>query len=118
MGIRSKAAEFACLPVIEYDPAVGLVLPTMPRREFRREGPPEAFRAVALDGERLVTELWEAGSPVETDVRTFPTAVAAREEYHKLIVSIRKEGGYAERKPEGASVPEALLAALRANPDD
>src|SRR5262249_4156905 len=35
MAIGKTAREFAGLPVVEYHPAAGLVLPTMPRREFR-----------------------------------------------------------------------------------
>jgi hypothetical protein len=35
MVISEHATEFAGFPVEEYDPAVGILLPVMPRRDFR-----------------------------------------------------------------------------------
>ena len=36
-GAFRKALEFAGYPVVEYEPATGLVLPVMPPLEFRKE---------------------------------------------------------------------------------
>ena len=50
MAISENVKEFAGLPVVAYHPAVGLVLPTMPRREFR-SGRDKDFWAITLEGD-------------------------------------------------------------------
>jgi uncharacterized protein (TIGR02996 family) len=118
MAIGERATEFAGLPVIDYHPAVGLVLSTMPRREFRRaDGTAEKFWAITLDRERLTIQFGGVGNAGDTDTQSFPTAAAAQEDYRKLIASILREG-YVEQKTEGGSLREALAAAIRADPDD
>jgi uncharacterized protein (TIGR02996 family) len=118
MAISEKATEFAGLPIVDYRPAVGLVLPTMPRRVFRIEdGTSETFWAVSLERNRLTVEAGEAGTAGETDTQVLPDAEAAQNDYRKLVASIIQKG-FTEEKQQGDSIREAILAALRADPDD
>jgi hypothetical protein len=111
MAISDKATEFAGLPVIDYHPAVGLVLPTMPRREFRSEDGKTTW-AVALDGKRITVE--DGGRKRSKSSRT---PEAAREQYRKLIAE-KVEEDYTEQQAEGGSLHQVLVAAIRADPDD
>jgi uncharacterized protein (TIGR02996 family) len=118
MAIGEKATEFAGLPVIDYQPGVGLVLPTMPRRVFRSgKGTGEEFWAISLEGNRLTLGFGKAGTAGQTDTQVFPDAAAAQSEYRKLVASILEEG-YTEQRQPGGSTREALVAALLADPDD
>jgi uncharacterized protein (TIGR02996 family) len=120
MGIYQKATEFAGLPVIEYQPEVGIVLPTMPRRVFRLDnGMVEKFWAISMERNHLTIESGKASTAGQSDRRVPPdgAAAAAQIAYGKLVAS-KIEGGYAEVKQPGASLREALAAALRADPDD
>jgi uncharacterized protein (TIGR02996 family) len=118
MGILKKATEFAGLPVIDYHPAVGLVLPTMPRRVFRFGiGMVEKFWAVSLQRERLTIEHGKAGAAGGMDTQVFPDAAAAQVDYSKLVASMIREG-YTEQKQPGDSIREGLISALVADPDD
>jgi hypothetical protein len=52
MVIGKHVTEFAGHPVEEYDPAVGILLPVMPRREFRPlDGTSDQFWAITLEGD-------------------------------------------------------------------
>jgi predicted DNA-binding WGR domain protein len=97
MAISEKATQFAGLPVIDYHPAVGLVLPLMTRREFRSEEEKGTW-AIRLDGNRLAV-----GSGTG---KAFPTPEAAQAEYRRLIEE-KVESGYAEQFSAGGrpSVP-------------
>jgi uncharacterized protein (TIGR02996 family) len=118
MAIDEKATEFAGLPVIDYHPAAGLVLPTMPRRVFRFGiGAAAKFWAVTLERNRLTTERGKAGTTGETDTQVFPDAAATQAAYGKLVASVLDEG-YSEQKQPGDSTREGLISALVADPDD
>lgn len=118
MAISEKATEFAGLPVIDYQPAVGLVLPTMPRRVFRfSDGTDELLWAVSLERNRLTIEVGNARTAGDVDARVFPDDAAAQNEYRKLVASIVEEG-YTEQKQPSSSTREALISALVADPDD
>jgi uncharacterized protein (TIGR02996 family) len=112
MAISEKATEFAGLPVIDYQPAVGLVLPTMPRRVFRSADGTSVW-AITLERE-LVTI--DSGS-TQAESKTSPTPELARDRYRQLVAEKTKEG-YAEQKVPDTTVREALASALLANPDD
>jgi uncharacterized protein (TIGR02996 family) len=116
MAISKKATEFAGFPVVEYHPAAGLVLPTMPRREFR-SGDDKDFWAITLEGNRLVIQSGKAGTSGRKNSKKLRTPEAAREEYRKLIVAKTKEG-YSEQKGPGTTTREALAEAVVADPDD
>jgi predicted DNA-binding WGR domain protein len=85
MGIHAKAKEFAGLPVVEYQPATGLVLPVMPRREFRPRDGSDGFWAIALDRERVVVHSGTVGAAGKTQTRTFASTVAAQDRYLELV---------------------------------
>jgi uncharacterized protein (TIGR02996 family) len=116
MAIDEKAIEFAGLPIVDYHPAVGLVLPTMPRRVFHSSDGTE-FWAVTLEGDRLTTHSGKPGNAGRKKARALRSPEAAREAYRKLIAD-KVEEGYAEQKGQGGSTREALAAALAADPDD
>src|SRR5436853_150426 len=94
MAISDKATEFAGLPVIEYHPGVGVVLPLMTRREFTMEGEKGAW-AIRLDGNRLAV-----GGGVG---KAHPSPEAAQAEYRRLIIE-KLEEGYEERFSTGGNV--------------
>ena len=75
MAISEKATEFAGLPVVDYSPAVGLVLPTMSRREFVADG--KSAWAIALEGDRLTTQIGKGKVKTKTfrDRRRRPAGV-------------------------------------------
>lgn len=111
MTISEKATEFAGLPVIVYHPAVGLVLTTMPRREFRSADGKTTW-AIALDGARVT--VFDGG---QTQSKASRTPEDARDRYHKLIVE-KVKAGFTEQQVEGGSLRQALAAAIRSDPDD
>jgi uncharacterized protein (TIGR02996 family) len=118
MTISRKATKFAGFPVIAYQPEVGLVLPTMPRRVFRfDDGKAEKFWAISLERNRLTLEFGKVGDAGETDAQVFPDAAAAQNDYVSLVASIIREG-YTEQKQPGDSIREGIISALAANPDD
>src|SRR5262245_42192560 len=108
MAISDKATEFAGLPVIDYHPAVGLVLPMMPRRQFRSEEEKGTW-AIRLDGNRL-----SVGSGKG---KAFATPEAAQAQYRRLITD-KAEEGYVEQFTTGGTLREALRAAIRTDPAD
>jgi uncharacterized protein (TIGR02996 family) len=116
MAISEKATEFAGLPIVNYHQAVGLVLSTMPRREFR-SGDGSDFWAITLERDRLVTQTGKAGTAGRKSSKKLCTPEAAREEYAKLIVAKTGEG-YTEQKGAGTTTHAALAAAVAADPDD
>jgi predicted DNA-binding WGR domain protein len=86
MVISQHVTEFADYPVEDYDPAVGILLPVMPRREFRTgSGESDPFWAITLEGDRHLIESGTVGSPGKTATRKFPTAEKAQASYRKLI---------------------------------
>lgn len=99
MGISEKVGEFAGYPVVDYQPEVGIVLPTMPRREFRTAAARGDFLAVALAGDRLTVERGPVGSAGEAEVQTFPTPADAQAAYRALVAEQVKAGytPYVER---------------------
>ncbi|MBY0228578.1 MAG: STM4015 family protein [Gemmataceae bacterium] len=108
MAISKKATEFAGLPVIDYHPAVGLVLPLMTRREFRKEGEKGTW-AIRLEGNRLAV-----GSGAG---KAHPTPEAAQAEYRRLIAEKAKDG-WEERRAAGGSLREQFINAIQADPAD
>jgi uncharacterized protein (TIGR02996 family) len=117
MAISRKATELAGLPIVDYHPSAGLVLPTMPRREFR-SGDGSDFWAITLERDRLVLETGKPGSEEKTETNSFPTLEAAREEYRKLIAAKVSGEEYVEQKSAAGSMREALAAAVATDPDD
>jgi uncharacterized protein (TIGR02996 family) len=109
MAVGDKATEFAGLPVVDYHPAVGLVLSTMPRREFRSPDG-EATWAIALEDDRVT--VFDGG---RTQSKASPRPEYARARYGKLILQKAQEG-YTEVK--GGSLWSALADAVREGPDD
>jgi uncharacterized protein (TIGR02996 family) len=86
MAINERVAEFAGFPVQDYDPAVGIVLPVMPRRELRSaDGKSDELWAIALEGNRLTVESGTIGTEGKRRTRTFPTPERAQAEYRKLL---------------------------------
>jgi uncharacterized protein (TIGR02996 family) len=116
MAISRKATEFAGLPIADYHPAVGLVLPTMPRKEFRSRGNKD-FWAITLERDRLVMQTGKPGASGKKNSKKLRTPEAAREKYANLIVEKAQEG-YTEEKGAGTTTREALAAAVAADPDD
>jgi uncharacterized protein (TIGR02996 family) len=112
MAISNKATEFAGLPVIDYQPTVGLVLPTMPRRLFR-SGDGNSLWAITLERDRVAIE----SDSQKAKPKAWPTPELARDEYRKFIAEKIKEG-YAEQKVPDSNIRQALASALVANPDD
>jgi uncharacterized protein (TIGR02996 family) len=96
MGINAKATELADLPVVEYQPATGLVLPVMPRREFRPRDGSDQFWAIALERERIVVHSGKVGTAGKKQTRTFASPTAAQQRYQELV---------AERVAAGWSPP-------------
>jgi uncharacterized protein (TIGR02996 family) len=186
VSIDQKVTEFAGLPVIEYQPATGLVLPVMPRKELRSDRKPDQFWAIALEQDRVITWSGKVVTGGKQQARKLASPAAAREKYLELVAekvaagwapppvhrefhlasgrspkfwtitvsgrqrtvlsgragtqgtvvtrSFRTEAaaladcerliaqrvaeGYVEQQPAAGSLREALVAAIRANPDD
>jgi uncharacterized protein (TIGR02996 family) len=96
MVISKHATEFAGYPVEDYDPAVGILLTVMPRREFRsRDDKSNKFWAIALDGDRHTILFGRTGTAGQTQTKKFPSAVEARVAYRKLVHE-KVDKGYAE----------------------
>jgi uncharacterized protein (TIGR02996 family) len=112
MAISDKATQFAGLPVIDYQPAVGLVLPTMPRRVFR-SGDGKSIWAITLERDLVTID----SDSRKAKPRPSPTPELARDRYRKLIAE-KVEEGYVERKAPETTLRDALVSALMANPDD
>jgi predicted DNA-binding WGR domain protein len=86
--------EFAGYPVEEYDPAVGIVLPVMPRREFQpAEGKSDPFWAISLEGDRHTVD-----SAGKTKTSKFKTRAAAQASYRTLVAE-KLAAGYALAQP-------------------
>jgi uncharacterized protein (TIGR02996 family) len=88
MAISQHVTEFAGYPVEEYDPAVGILLPVMPRRELRAvavEGSFDQFWAITLEGDRHTIESGTIGTEGRKKTKKFKTSEAARADYRKLI---------------------------------
>src|SRR3954464_9363834 len=100
MAISEKARELAGLPVIDYQPAVGLVLPTMPRRVFR-SGDGQATWAITLDRDQLTIEYGE-----EKRSTAAPTPEVAREQYRTSIQK-KVQAGYVEPMAPDATIRDA-----------
>lgn len=114
MTISQKATEFANFPVVDYHPATGLVLPTMPRREFHlNNGGPRQSWTIALAKDHLVVQ---SGTDAAV-TRTFPSQEAAQDAY-RMFVGEKIKAGYTEQELAGASTREAIIAALVDDPDD
>jgi uncharacterized protein (TIGR02996 family) len=185
MGSYEKAAQFAGLPVIPYQPATGLVLPVMPRTELRPREGPDQFWAIALDQHRVTVWSGKVGTDGKKQARRFASPASAQEKYRELVaekvaagwapppvhrefhragrspkfwtitvsgtqrtvlsgkagtegtaatrsfkteaaaledcerlIARRVAEGYVEQQPAAGSLREALVAAIRANPDD
>ena len=112
MSISEKATEFVGFPVIDYQPAVGLVLPTMSRREFR-SGDGKSVWAIALDREFVTID----SADQKATRKASPTPELARDRYRKLIEEKLKEG-YTEQQLADTTVRDAIASAIVADPDD
>ncbi len=118
MGISKKAAEFAGLPVVDFHPAAGLMLPTMPRREFRSDSE-ESFWAITLEGSRIITQTGKVGGSSKTTAKALKSPEAARVEYAKRLAEKANEDSlWNEQPPSAATMREALISAIKADPDD
>jgi uncharacterized protein (TIGR02996 family) len=186
MSIDEKATHFAGLPVVEYQPATGLVLPVMPRTELRSDRKPDQLWAIALEQDRVITWSGQVVTGGRKQARKLASPAAAREEYCELVaekvaagwaplavhrafhlpggkapkfwtitvsgrrrtvlsgkagtqgtvvsrsfkteeaaradaerlIAERVAEGYVEQRPAAGSLREALVAAVRASPDD
>jgi uncharacterized protein (TIGR02996 family) len=86
MAISERVKEFAGYPVEDYDPAVGILLPVMPRREFRPfDGKSDQFWAISLERDRLTVCSGTVGTDGKRSTRKFPTPEKAQAEYRKLV---------------------------------
>lgn len=121
MGIGRKAATFAGEQVEEYSPALGIVLPVLPRREFHasKQGT-DLFWAIALDGVRITEEEDAVGSPAQAQTTPYPTAAAAQAAYRNLIRDRVKAGWQPALgdHPYTGSLRASLMSALATSPDD
>jgi predicted DNA-binding WGR domain protein len=99
MAISEHVTEFAGFPVEEYDPAVGIVLPLMPRREFRpTKKKAREFWAISLEGDRLTVQSGTAGKEGQTKTQKFRTRAAAQSAYRKQVTE-KLAAGFAEALP-------------------
>jgi predicted DNA-binding WGR domain protein len=85
MVISKHVTEFAGYAVEEYDPAVGIVLPVMPRRDFRPADGSDQFWAISLEGDRLTVGSGPVGTAGKTKTKKFKTREAAQADYRKLV---------------------------------
>src|SRR5262245_25191871 len=84
MSISEKATEFAGFPVVEYDPAAGIVLSVMPRLELRSAKGDE-FWAVSLGGERVAVQSGKVGAAGKAETKKLKSPAAAQEKYRQLV---------------------------------
>jgi uncharacterized protein (TIGR02996 family) len=99
MGISKHVEEFAGHRLEAYDPAVGILLPLMPRREFRpKDGASDQFWAITLEGDRHTVQSGTVGTEGQTKTKKFPTAQKARDDYLKLVAE-KLRAGYAPAIP-------------------
>jgi uncharacterized protein (TIGR02996 family) len=82
MVISKHVTEFAGLPVQEYDPAVGIVLPLMPRRELHSA---DQFWAITLEGDRLTVQSGKVGTAGRSSTKKFKSPEQSQAEYRKLV---------------------------------
>jgi predicted DNA-binding WGR domain protein len=82
MAISEHVTEFAGLPVEEYDPAVGIVLPLMPRRVLRSG---DQIWAVTLEGDRLTAQSGKVGTAGRANTKKFRSPEEAQAQYRKLV---------------------------------
>ncbi len=81
MSISEHVTEFAGFPVQKYDPAAGILLPIMPRREFQpADGSSDQSWAITLEGDHHVIE-----SGGRKKSKKFKTPEAAQADYRKQI---------------------------------
>jgi predicted DNA-binding WGR domain protein len=99
MAISEHVTEFAGFPVREYDPAVGILLPIMPRRELHpADGTSDQFWAITLEGDHHVVETGTIGKEGRKKTKKFKTPEAARDDYRKLIAE-KVAAGFAPALP-------------------
>src|SRR5262249_41599579 len=93
MAISKHAKGLARYPDVEHSPTVGILLPHMPRREFRkRKGRSEQFWAITLEGNRYTVQSGKAGTEGKTGTRTFPSPKAAQASYRKVVAEKFADG--------------------------
>src|SRR5438874_7810288 len=95
MVISKHVTEFAGLPVEEYDPAAGIVLPLMPRRELRSA---DQFWAITLEGDRLTVQSGKVGTAGRSSTKKFRSPEEAQAEYRELIAK-QVTAGFAPPQP-------------------
>jgi uncharacterized protein (TIGR02996 family) len=93
MSIGYKVTEFAGYPVESYNPELGILLPTMPRREFRHTASGE-FWAITLERDHSTVQHGPIGTEGKTTTLAFPTPASAREDFRKQITE-KVRAGYA-----------------------
>jgi predicted DNA-binding WGR domain protein len=98
MAIGKHVTEFAGYPVEEYDPAVGILLPVMPRREFRPAEDSDQFWAITLEGERHTVTSGTVGTEGKSKTTRFKTREAAQAGYRKLVAE-KVAAGHVEALP-------------------
>jgi hypothetical protein len=116
MSIGEKATDFAGLPVIEYEPATGLVLPIMPPVALRHPTKPDESWSISLERRRVTVH-----GDGKARTLSHATPEAAQRKYSALLAVKIGEGWRrpeGETRPEPGSLREALLAAVRDDPDD
>jgi len=86
LAIYKKATELAGLPIVPYEPVIGLLPPTMLRLELRSTKPPGKSWAIALAGKQVILQ---AG---RKQTLTFASAQAARERFRRLVDEKVQEG--------------------------
>jgi uncharacterized protein (TIGR02996 family) len=99
MAISEHITEFAGYPVVEYAPAVGILLSSMPRREFRSvDGSSDQFWAITLEGDRHVIESGTIDTEGKKKTKKFKTPEAAQADYRKQIAD-KVAGGFGVAMP-------------------
>lgn len=116
-----KLTEFAGQRVEVYSPEVGILLPVLPRREFRWVGggtDPARVWTIALDGTAVTVAEGTAGTAAAPATTTYPTPADAHASYRRRILDRVQAGWTPAEKPAPESLRAALMAALATNPDD
>jgi uncharacterized protein (TIGR02996 family) len=87
MTLADPATEFAGYPVINYNPAMGIPLPVLPRRELRLwdHNKCDQFWAITLERDRHTIQSGTIGTEGETTTTEFPSPEDAQASYRKLL---------------------------------
>jgi predicted DNA-binding WGR domain protein len=126
MTIKTHAEEFAGKPIRDYNAAVGILAPVLPRREFHfSEGKSNKFWAIELDGKRHTVHFGRTGTAGQSQTKDFKTPEEAQKSYAKLVAEKVAKGyapapvaGGAPPKVKGKPTPPPVAYRLRIDYDD